>query len=249
MEIKVYSVDSSEQKDIPVRKPSTRQGAVRIVEIDGWDYSPCGGTHCRATGEIGLIKITRLERVRKQLRVHFCCGGRALRDFQKKSELADSLGNLLSCGENDLLSNINKLIENSKAQAGENRALHQKVFSLIAEKMVHNVQDINGFKSIIQLVEEVDLKDLNKLATKLLQENAADIVLLATEKPRPGILFARIISESLPDLRSVLEATQDQFGGKGGGSPDRVQAGGNDPKGLLPALEKAKTMIMQSTGR
>ena len=204
MEIKVYSVDSSQQKDIPVRKPSTRQGAVRIVEISGWDYSPCGGTHCGSTGEIGLIKITRLERVRQQLRVHFCCGSRALRDFQKKSGLADSLGNLLSCGENDLLANINKLMEHSRQQAGELKGLQEKIFSLIAEKIKHNVQDINGWKTIIQLVEDVDLKDLNKLATKLLQEDTAEIVLLATEKPRPGILFARISDENLPDLRSVL---------------------------------------------
>ena len=249
MEIKVYSVDSSQQKDIPVRKPSTRQGAVRIVEISGWDYSPCGGTHCRSTGEIGLIKITRLERVRQQLRVHFCCGSRALRDFQKKSWLADNLGNLMSCGENDLLANINKLMERSSRQAEEIKGLQERIFSLIAEKIKHNVQDINGWKTIIQLVEDVDLKDLNKLATKLLQEDTAEIVLLAAEKPRPGILFARINTERLPDLRSVLEATQGMFGGKGGGSPDRVQAGGTDPKGLLPALEKARTMLMQDTGK
>ena len=74
LEISVYQINSENQKDLPIRKPSTRQGAVRIVEIGKWDYSPCGGTHCRFTGEVGLIKVTRLERIRKQLRIHFSCG-------------------------------------------------------------------------------------------------------------------------------------------------------------------------------
>ncbi|MFH1964993.1 MAG: DHHA1 domain-containing protein [Acidobacteriota bacterium] len=113
--------------------------------------------------------------------------------------------------------------------------------------MKYNVKNIGGVKAVIQVVEDVELKDLNKLATKLLQEKTAEIVLLAAEEPRPGILFARVSDERLPDLRTVLEATQDLFGGKGGGSPDRVQAGGTDSKGLLPALEKAKNLIMRHT--
>lgn len=247
MEIRVYPVDCSKQKDIPVRKLSTRQGPVRIVEISNWDYSPCGGTHCKSTGEVGLIKITRLEKVRQQLRVHFCCGSRALHNFQKKSELVSDLGQLLSCGEDDLLENVKKDIENGSQQAKKYQKLQLKIISLILEQMKSNVQNINGIKTVIQVVEDVDLKDLNKLATRLLQDKTAEVVLLAAEEPRPGILYARISDERLPDLRAVLEATQDLFGGKGGGSPDRVQAGGTDSKGLLPALEKAKNLIMQHT--
>ena len=249
MGIRVYPVDCSKQKDIPVRKPSTRQGPVRIVEISNWDYSPCGGTHCKSTGEVGLIKITRLEKVRQQLRVHFCCGGRALHNFQKKSELVSGLGELLSCGEDDLLENVKKVIENGSQQTKKYQKLQLKIISLILEQMKYNVQNISGVKTVIQVVEDVELKDLNKLASRLLQEKTAEVALLAAEEPRPGILFARVNDERLPDLRTVLEATQDLFGGKGGGSPDRVQAGGTDAKGLLPALEKAKNLIMQHTAK
>ncbi|MFH1964994.1 MAG: alanine--tRNA ligase-related protein [Acidobacteriota bacterium] len=131
MEIRVYPFDSSKQKDIPVRKPSTRQGPVRIVEISNWDYSPCGGTHCKSTGEVGIIKITRLERIRQLLRVHFCCGGRALRNFQKKSGLVSDLGQLLSCGEDDLLENLKKEIENGCQQTKKHQKLQLKIISLI----------------------------------------------------------------------------------------------------------------------
>lgn len=248
LEIKVLTIDSDRQSDLPIRKPSSRVGPVRIIGIGNWDFSPCGGTHCGFTGEIGVIKITGLERVRQQLRVHFCCGGRALRDFQKKTGLISSLGQLFSCGESDLLANLNKQKENNSRLSGENQRLKQKILSLIAEQMKQNVQEIGGFRVAVQLVEDLELADLNKLASILLGEETADIVLLAAEQPRPGVLYAGSSCKNLPDLRLVLKETQGLFGGKGGGSPDRVQAGGTDRSGLIPALEKAKELIRTAAG-
>jgi alanyl-tRNA synthetase len=245
LKISVYQINSEKQKDLPIRKPSPRQGSVRIVEIEKWDYSPCGGTHCRFTGEVGLIKVTRQERVRQQLRIHFSCGDRSLRDYQKKTELVTSIGQLLSCGDDDLFENLQKEMENSSQQAKKYQKLQEAIISLTSEKIKHSVQDINGIKTVIQVVENIELKNLNKLATKLLQQKTADIVLLAAEEPRPGVLFARISEKSLPDLRTILKATQELFGGRGGGSPDRVHAGGTDSSGLRPTLEKASTLIKQ----
>ncbi len=246
--VKIYSIEGSEQQHLPVRKPSARKGLVRIVEISGWDYSPCGGTHCDFTGEVGLIKILRLERVRQQLRIHFCCGKRALLDYRRKNELVAELGQILSCGEDDLADNVQKQIENSSSFAKKLQKLQSRMMGMLAEQMKNNTLDIGGFSSVIQYIEGAGLKDLNKLASSLLQEKTADIVLLAGDDPRPGILLASTGAEGMPDLREVLREVQPMFDGKGGGSPDRVQAGGNDSAGLLPALEKAKELIIQGFG-
>jgi alanyl-tRNA synthetase len=62
-----------------LRKATGRTGAIRIVTIDGLDRSACGGTHVRATGEIGPILLRKTEKMRGNLRIHFLCGHRALR--------------------------------------------------------------------------------------------------------------------------------------------------------------------------
>ncbi len=62
-----------------LRKPSDREGTLRIVSIEGMDRSACGGTHVRATGEIGAVLLRKVEKVRQTTRVEFLCGGRAIR--------------------------------------------------------------------------------------------------------------------------------------------------------------------------
>jgi len=59
-----------------LRKPSDREGTLRIISIDGFDRSACGGTHVRATGQIGVILLRKVEKVRQTTRVEFLCGGR-----------------------------------------------------------------------------------------------------------------------------------------------------------------------------
>lgn len=66
-------------ENLNLRKPTGRQGPVRVVAIANLDHSACGGTHVRATGEIGLLIVDRLEKIRKNTRLEFACGMRAMR--------------------------------------------------------------------------------------------------------------------------------------------------------------------------
>src|SRR5579863_4781534 len=79
-------------EDLGLRKPTEREGEVRIVSIQGLDRSACGGTHVRATGEIGPILLRKLDRIRGNLRIEFLCGGRAVEraraDFEALSQIA-----------------------------------------------------------------------------------------------------------------------------------------------------------------
>jgi alanyl-tRNA synthetase len=88
--VKVTFQHSSE--DLGLRKPTEREGEVRIVSIEDLDRSACGGTHVRATGEIGPILLRKLDRIRGNLRIEFLCGGRAVTraraDFEALSEIA-----------------------------------------------------------------------------------------------------------------------------------------------------------------
>ena len=81
--------------ELGLRKASSRSGELRIVSIDGLDRSACGGTHVRATGEIGPVLIRKLDKVRGSTRIEFLCGLRAARraraDFDALSGIAQAL--------------------------------------------------------------------------------------------------------------------------------------------------------------
>ncbi|WDC84731.1 alanyl-tRNA editing protein [Caloramator sp. mosi_1] len=82
--VKSYIVNNEEAKKLPLRKLPPTDVNIRIVEIEGIDYSPCCGTHVRNLGEIGMVKILKTEKYKNMTRVYFKCGKRLLRDFQEK---------------------------------------------------------------------------------------------------------------------------------------------------------------------
>ena len=80
------------REDLDLRKPSEREGTIRVVTIENLDRSACGGTHVAATGEIGLLSLRKLDKIRGLLRIEFLCGQRAVRraraDFDALSAIA-----------------------------------------------------------------------------------------------------------------------------------------------------------------
>ena len=77
-------VTHEELAALPLRKPPKVETSIRVVEIQGFDWSACGGTHVARTGEVGLIKIVKVERRGNESRIEFRCGGRALSDYRRK---------------------------------------------------------------------------------------------------------------------------------------------------------------------
>ena len=76
--LKLHWTDDADIGEFPLRKPPKVTGRIRVVEVPDWDWSACGGTHTRRTGEVGAIKIVGWERLRGNVRFAFLCGGRAL---------------------------------------------------------------------------------------------------------------------------------------------------------------------------
>ena len=92
------TVDKEELQALPLRKPPKVDGTLRIVEIENFDWSACGGTHVARTGEVGLIKIVKLEKRSGETRVEFRCGRRALIDYRRKHQLVNQAAADLSIG-------------------------------------------------------------------------------------------------------------------------------------------------------
>src|SRR5512136_2827484 len=91
-------VTAAELAQMPLRKPPKVESNIRIVQVEGFDWSPCGGTHVARTGQIGLVKIVKTERMSAGTRVEFRCGRRALADYSRKNQIITQVAGVLSVG-------------------------------------------------------------------------------------------------------------------------------------------------------
>ena len=96
--VKSYFVAPEDIAQVPLRRPPKVNENIRIIEIDGYDHSACGGTHVPQTGMIGVVKILRTERQNEKTRVHFIAGWQALEAFQAYHAILGSLAVQLNVG-------------------------------------------------------------------------------------------------------------------------------------------------------
>ena len=114
-EIHVHNVTPEEAAALPLRKESFVADCVRVIEIADYDWSPCGGTHAKRAGEVGLIAVRGWERAKKMTRVHFLCGVRALNDYRRVSRTADAIARKFSAGREDVEASVTRLFEENKS--------------------------------------------------------------------------------------------------------------------------------------
>ena len=117
---------AAEAQQLDLRKPTFREGDIRLVEVEGFDLSACGGTHVSRTGSVGIICIRKVERAKGLTRVEFVCGGRALRRARQDFAILSEAARLFSTG----LENVPELITK---QAQDLRDAGKSVQKLVEE--------------------------------------------------------------------------------------------------------------------
>jgi alanyl-tRNA synthetase len=93
--VKVFFRTAAEAQRLELRKPTEREGDVRLVEVTKFDLSACGGTHVISTGCVGMISLRKIDRAKGLTRVEFVCGGRALRRAREDYSILSEAGRLL----------------------------------------------------------------------------------------------------------------------------------------------------------
>ncbi|HWS90911.1 MAG TPA: alanyl-tRNA editing protein, partial [Pyrinomonadaceae bacterium] len=118
--VRVHFVTPEEAARLPLRKDSAREGELRVIEIEGFDFSPCGGTHAASTGEVGCLIARQWERAKGLVRVTFAAGARALEDYARANRTARATAALFSVGRDEAAGAAARLQE-------ENRQLHRRL--------------------------------------------------------------------------------------------------------------------------
>ncbi len=237
--VTAYEVDESRIAQIPLRRPPKVSGSIRIVEIQGFDWSACGGTHVGNTGEIGPIKLLRAERIRGHSRVHFLCGNRALADYRAKHDLLTATANLLDTRPEEVPDLVAKLMARLKEVERLVRDLQAAQVSFVAQELLVAAPWENGVRTVIHRSPDLDPAGLKALAQALTQTPSAIALLACEANGKATLLFARSADGSA-HMGNLLRATLTHFGGSGGGRPDMAQGGGVAPERLDEVLAFAK---------
>ncbi|MBA9028972.1 MULTISPECIES: alanyl-tRNA editing protein [Bacillaceae] len=235
-----YFITSEQLKELPVVKLPKVTENIRIVEMEGIEYNPCGGTHVRQTGEIGIIKLLKTEKHKGFTRIYFKCGFRALQDFQESLTILTALSSKYSAGRDDILDRVNKSEQNQKHLLEANEKLKEELAFI---EMKEILSENNGFL-ITREFPNKTLKELQLLATKITSEREA-VVLFGSVSENKAVLYQNGINEV--QCGQFFKQNLGRHSGKGGGNDKSAQAGFPDYESLAGFLTFAKLELKKLT--
>ena len=243
--IRAYWVNEEERAKVPLRRVPTVQGLTRIVEIDKFDWSACGGTHVRRTGEIGLVSLVRVEKHRGRRRVHFVCGRRALTDAARRRGLLAETASLLDSGVDDVPELVSKQQEALKGAERELKALREGLVEYEARELLAAAEMVGGLRLVAEELIDSEPAVVQRLARALISEPGVVALLGCAQRGKGTVVFARSEDCSL-HVGNLMRDTLKQFGGGGGGRPDFAQGGGVAAAELAAVLDTAAEAVREA---
>ena len=213
-----------------LRKASEREGLLRVIAIEGLDRSACGGTHVRATGEIGAILIRKLEKVRQSTRVEFLCGGRAVARARADYEALSKVAQAFSAPLDETPALVAAQLEGARA-AGKTLRKAEMELAVYHGKELYQATAAgpDGFRRHQRREANGSMEDLRALAQSFTAEPKAVFVAIL-DKP-PSILYA-VSADAGIDAGASLKAALASAGGRGGGTARLAQGSLPDAAGL-----------------
>lgn len=239
--VQVTFRSAAEAQQLDLRKPTYREGDIRLVEVAEFDLSACGGTHVSASGGVGVICIRKVDRAKGQARVEFVCGGRALRRARQDYAILSEAGRLLSSGFEAVPELISKQAQELRDAGKSVQKLVGELAELEAAQLWQQAPEKSGVRVVQRVFESADGKKA-KLTAHSVAKHAASVALIAV-KGTPTALFFSQTPGGKANLSDLMKQTLAKFGGKGGGARDFAQGGGLPEVQLEAALQFAESLL------
>lgn len=249
--VRVYFARPEEVATLPLRRPPPVEGPVRLVEVAGdnggrpFDLNPCGGTHVARTGQVGLLKVLRLDYRGPETRVEFVCGGRALRDYRRKSGVVLNLAAMLTVGYWELPEAVGRLQEEIREARREARSLRERLVEMEAARRAETAVTVGALRVAWAVEEDWDPADLRALAQKVAAHPGTVALMASIGGERVHLCVA--CAEGAPvDAAALLRAVAEPLGGRGGGQ--RHFAQGSAPPAPRRRVEEMLEAVASGLG-
>ncbi|HQI16852.1 MAG TPA: DHHA1 domain-containing protein [Bacillota bacterium] len=235
-------VNGEELNSLPLRKMPKVTENIRIVEVKEIDYSPCGGTHVRTTGEVGMIKIKSWEKCKGGIRFTFVCGNRALKDYGMYNSIIRTLCEKLSVRDSEIIEAIDKLLLDLRNTEKQLSASTQELMRVEAENIIRECPVVSGIRLISKVFDNRSINDV-KLLAQYLTKAPGTVALLACKNENAQVIFSRSEDVNM-DMNTLFKAVLPIIDGKGGGNSKTAQGGGSKAEGLEEFMNNARNLII-----
>lgn len=240
IEVETLTPSKKDLKKIWIRRdlPNTDE-EIRIVKIGDLDTNACCGVHPKSTADLRMIKIRRWEKSRKATRIEFLAGKRAVDEVLKRDVYLTKICRFLKCSEEESLNGISNLNEKLEESLKQKRKLEEVVANYEVKEMIEKSKKVGNISIIKKIYEDEDLKLINKIATKI-SENDNTISLMALKSSdKVNLVFASSANLKDISMNTILKDSITLLDGRGGGSNHLAQGGGKNNGNIDSAIDYA----------
>jgi alanyl-tRNA synthetase len=221
---------------------------VRVISFGDFSTELCGGTHARATGEIGVLKLLSESGVAAGVRrIEALTGLGALAHMRQQERTLQGIAGLLRAPVSELGERVERLIDERRSLEREVEKLRAEQRGAASQDLSAGVREVSGVRVLAARVEGVDARSLRSMIDDLRGKLGSGIVLLAAvEQGRVSLALG--VTRDLTGRYKAGDLVREisrVVGGKGGGRPDFAQAGGSDPSKLDEAFDRLDALIVE----
>jgi len=225
---------------------------VRVVTVKDVSKELCGGTHTRASGDIGLFKIVSEAGIAAGVRrIEALAGRRAYQEVKKEEKSLAEIARMLKASDPDIVGRVEKLVAQLRDTEKELERMKHKLQSSQTGDASSEAHDIKGIKVLAKRADGMDARDLRDFGDKLRDKLGSGILALGSVKDDKVSLIVMVSKDLIPRFHAgqIIREMALILGGTGGGKPDLAQAGGKDPGKLDAALEALYGVINKTTAQ
>ena len=219
---------------------------VRVVSVPGFSMELCGGTHCRATGDIGAFVIVQESGVAAGVRrIEALTGAGAVRHLQRRRVTLDRLLQALNAPEDQALATVKRLQTDTKRLAREVSDLKLKAAVGVGESTSEGVVEVAGTRILARRVSGLEKTALRGLADSLKARVSSGVVVLASETDGKVVVVVSVTKDLTRRLHAgkIVKEIAPIVGGGGGGRADFAEAGGNQPQKIDELLARSQEVV------
>jgi alanyl-tRNA synthetase len=224
--VSIRFVAAEEAAALPLRKEPARGGTLRLIDVEDFDLSACGGTHVARSGAIGIIAVMAWERFKGGQRLEFLCGGRALGRIRSLRDTVAAGVRLLSVLPEEIPPAVERLQAEIKDQKRAMIGLQLDLAKFRAAELAASAEQVEGGMALVLRAIDTDANGLKALASAVTAAPGYAVILVSAT--RPALVVAARSAGLAVSAQQVVASLTGRFGGRGGGKPELAQAGGLD---------------------
>lgn len=221
--IRVHYPDDETLRAMPLRKTPKVTKDIRVIEIEGIDFSPCGGTHFARTSQVGLIKIKKVTPYKSGIRIEFGCGYYALGFMQHRNTIFNHMIQQFSATDDTLLSRVDQTLDALKNAQQHTAELEQELIGFKAQQIFDSAEVVRGVHLCAISDKNLTMKQLQAQAGALTSFASCVILVSSEHEGQVQFVLSRSADLTQIDLKAVFGTVLKPLGVRGGGSIQAVQ--------------------------